>query len=61
MMASLGFEPADILGMTSLENDVLKLYEVWKPLQSSYTQSTNEGGRPSNDNQVKEDGKVEDV
>ena len=61
MMASLGFEPADILGMTSLENDVLKLYEAWKPLQSSYTQSTNEGGRPSNDNQVKEDGKVEDV
>ena len=47
--------------MTSLENDVLKLYEAWKPLQSSYTQSTNEGGRPSNDNQVKEDGKVEDV
>lgn len=49
--ATLGETPNDIIGLSYLENDYFNLSEVWKPLQSSYTQSSssNEGGRPTNE------------
>lgn len=53
LMASLGINPLEALGMDVLENSVLELYKTWKPLSTSYTQSgdvTAENGRPETDN-----------
>lgn len=51
MYASLlGISPLDVHAMQYFENDVLHLTENWKPLQSSYTQSSqNTAGRPEVD------------
>ena len=41
-----------MLGNTFMENNILSdVFESWKPLQSSYTQSSSssEGGRPTMD------------
>ena len=50
-MSSLGMTPSDVLGMTYLENDVLKLAnDTWTmPLMSSNTMSgdSQETGRPT--------------
>lgn len=49
--ATLGETPNDIIGLSYLENNYFNLSETWKPLQTSYTQSSssNEGGRPTNE------------
>lgn len=48
--ASLGETPNDIIGLSYLENDYFDLSSSWKPLQTSYTQSSSdEGGRPTNE------------
>ena len=39
MLAILGYTPAEVEGMLLLENDILKLIDKMKPLQSSHTQS----------------------
>lgn len=48
---ALGFSQRDILNIKSLENDVLKISDVFIPLSSAYTQSGNssndEGGAPT--------------
>ena len=50
--SSIGLSPSDMVGMSYLENDILKLTEkVWnRPLVSSNTMShgEGEGGRPTN-------------
>ena len=49
--ATLGETPNDIIGLSYLENDYFDLSNNWKPLQTSYTQSSSsdEGGRPTNE------------
>ena len=53
-----GFSPLETLSMQFLENDCLKLHEVWRPLQSSFTGNSGaiaegtdpiEGGAPKKD------------
>lgn len=53
-----GFTPMETLAMSYLENDCLKLHEVWRPLQSSFTGNSGniaegtdpiEGGAPKKD------------
>ena len=59
--ASLGLSPADVLGMSYLEDDVLEftISKFNHPMVSSYTQSNNTadpadtGGRPTNESQGK--------
>lgn len=46
--AALGLSPAEILSVTTLENDILKLTDSFIPLVSSNTQSSDAGGRPTN-------------
>lgn len=52
LMALLGYEFNDVDNMLYLEHDVLDLHNRLKPLQSSYTQSSNSNsnseGRPKN-------------
>ena len=46
--ASLGLNPPNMSAMLYMENEILKLHDNMIPLQSSYTQSSdNEGGRPT--------------
>lgn len=50
--ASLGLQPAEILGLNYLENKILNTQENWQPLNSSHTQSSvtgNSVGRPKKD------------
>lgn len=49
--AILGFSPLEIINLTYLENDILKLHEKFIPLMSSHTMSTKNGeiGRPEKD------------
>lgn len=52
LMAANGINTAKMLGNTFMENSILSdVFESWKPLQSSYTQSSSssEGGRPTMD------------
>lgn len=46
LVGALGIEPMEMLGLETLENEVLKCSEKWLPLQSSYTQSGKDSGRP---------------
>lgn len=46
--AALGLSPSAIVHNEYLENIVLQIPDKWKPIQSSYTQSGGEGGRPQN-------------
>jgi hypothetical protein len=41
--AAMDLSQKDLIGLKSLENDVLKLHEKLLPLQTSYTQSGNSG------------------
>jgi hypothetical protein len=51
-----GFSPSDTYGMTILE-EILEIVDRWRPLQSSNTQNTGEGGRPEvDDNQLSDSG-----
>jgi ribosomal protein L12E/L44/L45/RPP1/RPP2 len=50
----------DFIGLKELENDVLKLGEIMKPLSSAHTQSaedskapSEEGGRPAKEEEEK--------
>lgn len=43
----LGLSQKDLLNLKDLENDVLKLGDKLKPLETSYTQSSKESGRPA--------------
>ena len=46
--ASLGLNPPNMSAMLYMENEILKLHDNMIPLQSSYTQSSdNQGGRPT--------------
>lgn len=59
--ASLGMSPSSVINMTFLENEVLGLHDKFIPLSSSYTQSgdgdtTSSGGRPSNGDDISEEG-----
>ena len=47
LMASLGMTPLEMICKQIFENNVLKLHENWIPPASSYTQSNDEGGRPT--------------
>lgn len=52
LMAANGINTAKMLGNSFMENSILSdVFESWKPLQSSYTQSSSssEGGRPTMD------------
>lgn len=37
LSATLGLDPIEVMNMSFLENDILKMHEEWKPLQSSHT------------------------
>ncbi|MEK4025505.1 hypothetical protein [Sporosarcina sp. FSL W7-1283] len=52
--ASLGMSPLDLYNKAVLENEVLSLHDLLKPLQSTHTQSgkDNEGGRDKVDDDV---------
>lgn len=43
LSATLGLDPIEVMNMSFLENDILKMHEEWIPLQSSHTM-TDEGG-----------------
>lgn len=45
LCAAMGLMPGDVIRLTTLENDLLKLHENWIPLSSSFTQSSDEAGR----------------
>lgn len=59
-----GFSPLEVLSMQRFENDVLKLHENWRPLQSSFTSSGVDatetdpvtGGRPKTDGELTDEG-----
>lgn len=44
---ALGIDQKDLVSLKELENDVMNLGEVLIPLASAYTQSGDEGGRPT--------------
>lgn len=46
MLASMGHSQSALTTMTFLENEVLELHDNMIPMQSSHTQSNDEGGRP---------------
>ena len=41
-----GYSEKDIISLNNMEANILGLTDIFKPLSTSYTQSTNEGGRP---------------
>lgn len=44
--AAIGQSPSSSIHMEFLENSVLNLVDIWKPLSTSYTQSTDKNGSP---------------
>ncbi len=49
LMAAAGRNPLSMLGNSFMENDVFNLSSEWQPLQTSYTQSSDDSednGRP---------------
>jgi hypothetical protein len=48
----LGFEITDIDDMASMQEEIFNVFNKWKPLASSNTQSTNEAGRPEQQNKT---------
>lgn len=60
MYSSLnGISPLDSFALQYLENDVLGMIDTWVPLQSSYTQSSSDGGRPEMDiTEISDDGEA---
>lgn len=51
--AAIGLQSTDIAAMCSLENDVLDIPNKFIPLSSSYTQSADGSGRPTNESNGK--------
>lgn len=51
LSASLGLDPIEVMNMSYLENDLLKMHEEWIPLQSSHTMTDEDGadGAPKKD------------
>jgi len=47
--AVAGLTPLDFINKTTLENDILGLQDTLIPLQSTHTQSKDDVGRPSKD------------
>ena len=48
LAASAGMTPDKVTTSQIWENQYLKIYENWLPLQTSYTMSTSNTGRPTN-------------
>lgn len=50
LSATVGLDPIEVMNMSYLENDLLKMHEEWIPLQSAHTMgdeaSTSQDGRP---------------
>lgn len=51
MCAAAGIEPSEVSGAAMLENSVLELNDIFMPLQSGYTVSSDVGGRPPMDDE----------
>ena len=49
MCASIGADPLQTLSSAYVENTILELHNQFVPLQTSYTQSGNDAGRPQKD------------
>lgn len=53
LSATVGLDPIEVMNMSFLENDLLKMHEEWIPLQSAHTQSNEDvlakDGRPQKD------------
>ena len=45
---SMGISQSDMTGLNFLETEILEIQDKFIPLQSSHTQSADDGGRPSN-------------
>lgn len=45
LSATLGLDPIEMMNMSFLENDLLKITEEWMPLQSSHTMSGDDNGK----------------
>lgn len=57
LAASAGLTPAEINGLTFLENEIIDFQNNWKPLLSSYTQNTDEiGNEELSDMEISENG-----
>ena len=49
LAATAGLSPGDTISNEIFENHFLKIHENWMPLQTSYTMSSNDSGRPESD------------
>ncbi|MGL4569433.1 MAG: hypothetical protein ACRCVJ_00035, partial [Clostridium sp.] len=58
--ASLGLQPAEIIGLNFLENEILKTHEEWKPLNSSHTQNGSMDDKKNSGRPMKEAGDLSD-
>ena len=56
-----GLDQTTLAPLKELENDVLELDEVLKPLQSAYTQSGKQAGQPIGENDNKQEEKKEET
>ncbi|MFR2887403.1 MAG: hypothetical protein ACLTDM_04280 [Clostridium butyricum] len=56
LVAAMGVEPYEMLGLQVLENNVLECSKNWIPLQISSTQSGKEGANPKEDSELTEKG-----
>ena len=56
IMATLGYSTLDVMNKATLENDVLGLHDMLRPLASSHTQTNDsEGGRPQSSEDERSD------
>lgn len=46
LVATIGLDPIEVMNMSFLENDLLKMHEEWIPLQSAHTMGNEEDGAP---------------
>lgn len=46
IMATIGYSGLDLINKATLENNILGLHDILRPLASSHTQTNDEGGRP---------------
>ena len=47
----LGFDITDINDLPLYQDEIFNIYETWRALESSYTNTGDEGGRPTNKEQ----------
>ena len=52
--ATIGIPQSDIEGMAFVENNMMNVEDTWIPLKTSYTQSSNDVGRPEKKGDVSE-------